>query len=173
MAVLRITKFPEKVLKTKTKKISGWTQDLTRLVGDMFDTMYAVNGVGLAANQIGLSMQLAVIDVKPNGRSKRIVLINPKLIDNGGKLVESEGCLSLPGLFKKISRPDTVKVMTFNEKGIPWEIKGTGLLARALQHEIDHLEGKVFVDHLPFMQKLQVQKEIKQYQPVWENQTIK
>lgn len=172
MAVLRITKYPEKVLATKAKKIEGWTPELTRLVGDMFETMYAVSGVGLAANQIGLPLRLAVIDVQPGGKSKQIVLINPKLVEGSGIQDDSEGCLSLPGLFKKLERKAKVKVMSYNEKGIPFEIVGEGLLARALQHEIDHLDGKVFIDRLPMMQRLKVKREVKQYLPAWNHHSM-
>lgn len=173
MAVLRITKYPEKILKTKSDKVASWSKELTRLIKDMFDTMYAVNGVGLAANQIGLALRLAVIDVRPNNKNSRLVLINPKIIELDGKMTDTEGCLSLPGLFKKVARAQKVKVLAYNEKGIPWEIKASGLLARALQHEIDHLDGKVFVERLPFMQKMHVQKEMKKYQTIWEKQAIK
>ena len=170
MSVLRITKYPEEVLKTKSKKIEGWSKDYSKLVLDMFDTMYAVGGVGLAANQIGLALRLAVIDTQTNGKSKKIVLINPKIVLNEGKIEEHEGCLSLPGLFKKLNRNNKVRVLTYNEKGVPWEIRATAMLARALQHEIDHLDGKIFIDRLSVIQKMSVQKEIKRYQPIWEQQ---
>ena len=170
MAVLRITKYPEEVLKTKSKKISGWSKELERLVVDMFETMYAVSGVGLAANQVGIPIRLAVIDVRPNGRSKKVVLINPKILKSDGKAEDPEGCLSLPGIFKKVSRSAKVTALAYNEKGVPWEIKGTGLLARALQHEIDHLDGKVFIERLPMLAKIQAQKEIKRFQAIWEQQ---
>lgn len=168
MAVLRITKYPEDALKTKCKKISAWSKELEKLVVDMFETMYAVHGVGLAANQVGIPIRLAVIDVRPNGKSKKIVLINPKILRADGKADDPEGCLSLPGLYKKVSRSAKATAHSYNEKGVPWEIRGAGLLARALQHEIDHLDGKVFVDRLPLLTKMNVQKEIKRYQPIWQ-----
>ncbi|MBI2070513.1 MAG: peptide deformylase [Elusimicrobia bacterium] len=170
MAVLRITKYPEKVLKTKSKKVEGWSDELSKLVEDMFETMYAVSGVGLAANQIGIPLRLAVIDVRPGGQSRRLVLINPKLTALEGKQEEPEGCLSLPGIYKRLGRAAKARVLCYDQKGMPWEIRGTGLLARALQHEIDHLDGKLFVDRLSIMQKVNVQKEIKRYQTIWERQ---
>ncbi|MBI4667977.1 MAG: peptide deformylase, partial [Elusimicrobia bacterium] len=103
-------------------------------------------------------------------KSKKIILINPKIVHSDGKAEEPEGCLSLPGLYKKLHRSHQVRVLTYNEKGMPWEIRGTGLLARALQHEVDHLDGKVFIDRLSVIQKMSVQKEIKRYQPIWEQQ---
>ncbi|MEK7287191.1 MAG: peptide deformylase [Elusimicrobiota bacterium] len=168
MTVLRITKYPEKVLSAKSKKIEGWSRELTELVENMFETMYAVGGVGLAANQVGIPIRLAVIDVRPNNRPKKIVLINPKITKSDGKAEEPEGCLSLPGLYKRLNRWAKATALTYNHKGVPWEIRGTGLLARALQHEIDHLDGKVFIERLPLMQKIQVQKEVRRYQAIWE-----
>ncbi len=173
MAVLRICKYPEKVLQTKSKTIDAWTPELTDLVRDMFETMYAVNGVGLAANQIGIAIRLAVIDVKPSGKSKKIVLINPKIIEMTGEVEDSEGCLSLPGIFKKLARASSARVRTYSEKGLPLEIRGRGLLARALQHEIDHLDGKVFIQRLPLIQKVQIRKEVERLSAIWEHQTSK
>lgn len=172
MAVLRITKYPEKVLATKSKKIEGWSQELSRLVEDMFETMYAVGGVGLAANQVGIPIRLAVIDVRPNNKSKKIVLINPKITKLDGKAEEPEGCLSLPGLYKRLSRSSQATALAYSSQGIPWEIRATGLLARALQHEIDHLDGKLFIERLPLIQKMQIQKDIKRHQPMWETSVI-
>lgn len=172
MAVLRITKYPEKVLATKSQRVESWSKEMTQLVADMFETMYAVGGVGLAANQIGLPLRLAVIDVQPGGKNKQIVLINPKILEATGKIEESEGCLSLPGYFKKLERKSKVRVLTYNDQGVPFEIEGEGLLARALQHEIDHLDGKLFIDRLSMMQKLKTKKEIKPYLSVWSHHAM-
>lgn len=173
MPVLRICKYPEKALQTKSKTIDGWTPDFTQLVRDMFETMYAVNGVGLAANQIGIPLRLAVIDVRPGGKSKKIVLINPKVLETSGAQEEAEGCLSLPGIFKKLERAAFARVRTYNEKGVPWEIRGRGLLARALQHETDHLEGKVFIQRLPMIERVRVRKEVERCQKIWEHSVSK
>ena len=170
MAVLRITKYPEKILSAKCRKVDAWSEELTQLVSDMFETMYAVSGVGLAANQIGLDLRLAVIDTGPQGQSQRLLLLNPKILEASGAQSDSEGCLSLPGIFKPVEHAASVRVLTYNEKGIPFEIRGEGLLARALQHEIDHLNGKVFIERLPLMQRLRVKKELQGYQNLWSHQ---
>ncbi|MFC1521095.1 peptide deformylase [Elusimicrobiota bacterium] len=167
MAVLRICKYPEESLQTTSKNIKAWSDDLTSLVGDMLETMYGVNGIGLAANQVGLPIKMAVIDAKPSGKSKRIVLINPKIIEEKGHITESEGCLSLPGIFCQVKRSEMIRILSYDENGVPFEIKAKGLLARALQHEIDHLEGKLIIDRLGPWDKIKVKREIKEYQKIW------
>ncbi len=159
MAIRRICKYGDSVLKKKTRKVDlrGLKKDLPGIISDMFETMDAVGGLGLAANQIGLDLALAVIKIKKeNEADLRIVLINPELAENSGSMAEEEGCLSFPGLFAKVKRFSKVKVRALNEKGLPIEINAEGLFAKALQHEIDHLDGVLFIDRLPFLTRIKL-----------------
>lgn len=169
MSVLRITKHGEPVLKRKSRPIvfADMKADLPGLLENMWETMYAANGVGLAAPQIGINIRLAVIDVKPDGKSRRLVLINPEIVQREGAIEEEEGCLSIPGLYAKLKRSSRVKVRALNQHGIPIELTGEGLLARAFQHEIDHLNGKLFVDNLPLVRRLKVLALVRKIKKTW------
>ena len=170
MGILRITKHGEKVLRKKSETVDFGTYrgKLPHLLADMWETMHAAHGVGLAAPQIGLNMRVAVIDTRPEGKPRPIVLVNPELVEKEGEIEEEEGCLSIPGLYAKVKRFKRVKARALNQHGIPIEITGEGLLARALQHEIDHLNGKLFIDHLPMLRRLKVQTLIKQIKKNWD-----
>ncbi len=169
MSVLRVTKHGEKVLKTPSAPIDyeAFKPELPKLLKDMWATMYAVRGVGLAAPQIGLNVRVAVIDVKPEGKSQKLVLINPEILKLEGGLREEEGCLSLPGVYAKVKRAARATVRALDENGRPWEMTGEGLLARAFQHEVDHLDGTLFIDHLDFVDKLKVMSIIKDLKKSW------
>ena len=169
MPVLRITKHGERVLKTPCPPLDfeAFKPELPALLKDMWATMTAARGVGLAAPQIGLSLRLAVIDVKPEGKPSRIVLINPEIISLEGELNDEEGCLSLPGVYAKLRRSSRARVRALDENGELRELFGEGLLARAFQHEIDHLDGKLYVDRLPFEDRLKVLDVIKDAKPGW------
>jgi peptide deformylase len=166
---LRITKHGEPILKGKAEAVdfSAAGPDLARLLRDMWRTMYASKGVGLAAPQVGISMRLAVIDVRPGGKSERIVLINPEVLSVGGDVSEEEGCLSLPGLYANVPRHSRVRVRAFDERGRPWERTATGLLARAFQHEIDHLEGRLFIDRLGIVDRLKAAVLVQELRKNW------
>ena len=170
MPARRVTKHGERALKTPCSPVdfAALKSELPALLKDMWDTMAAARGVGLAAPQIGLSLRLAVIDVKPEGKAQRLVLINPVLLSSEGEQKKEEGCLSLPGVYAKLSRAARVRVRALDEHGEPWEMAGTGLLARAFQHEIDHLDGKLYVDRLPFEERLQVLDVVKGVKPAWD-----
>jgi peptide deformylase len=169
MPVLRITKHGEKILKTPCPELDydAFKPELPALLKDMWATMTAARGVGLAAPQIGLSLRVAVIDVKPEGKHDRIVMINPEIIALEGELNDEEGCLSLPGVYAKLKRYSRARVRALDENGVSRELSGEGLLARALQHEIDHLDGKLYVDRLPFEERLKVLDVIKNAKPAW------
>ena len=169
MPVLRITKHGEKVLKTVCEPVdfAALEPELPSLLRDMWATMYSVRGVGLAAPQIGRSLRLSVIDCKPDGKSQKLVLINPVILSLEGEINDEEGCLSVPGVYSKLKRAGRCTVRALNEKGETWEMTGEGLLARAFQHEIDHLDGKLFIDRLEFTQKLRVMSVIKDVKPTW------
>lgn len=169
MGVLRITKHGEAVLRRKGEEIdySVFKPKLPKVLKDMWDTMHAAHGVGLAANQVGLSLRVAVIDVRPGGKPRPFVLINPEIVEKEGSVEEEEGCLSIPGLYARVRRFKRVKARGLNEHGIPVEIVGEGLLARALQHEIDHLYGKLYIDHLPLLRRLKVLALIRRLKKTW------
>jgi len=168
--IRRITKHGETVLKKKAASVDfkAMKSKLPALLQDMWDTMYSVNGVGLAAPQIGVPLRISVIDIRPEGKPERLVLINPEILSKEGKLTHEEGCLSIPGLYAKIERYDTVRLRALGEDGCPWERTGTGLLARAFQHECDHLEGKLFIDHLDLAERLKVAGVLKELRKEWD-----
>lgn len=161
MNSLKIFKLGEPVLRQKSKVIKEITPEVRALAADMLRTLYAVPGIGLAANQVGVSLRLCVIDVVPDGKRQPLVLINPVVVAGEGKVDAEEGCLSLPGIWATVQRFKKVRVDAVNEMGLPVTVTGEGLLARALQHEIDHLDGKVFIDYLPEHQKKAAEKEIR------------
>lgn len=169
MPIRRIAKHGEKVLKTPCAPLDydALRADIPALLKDMWATMSAARGVGLAAPQIGLSLRVAIIDVRPGGKSSRLVLINPEIVSLDGELYDEEGCLSVPGVYAKLRRRARARVRALDANGEPWEMTGTGLLARAFQHEIDHLDGKLFVDRIPFEERLKVLDVIKSAKPAW------
>ncbi len=170
MAIRRICKYGEKVLEKKTRKVNmeEIRKELPSLLADMFETMDAVGGAGLAANQVGLDLRLAVIKIlREDEAPLSIVIINPEIVEKSGSMYEEEGCLSFPGLFAKIRRAAKVKVRAINEKGLPIEINAEGLFAKALQHEIDHLDGVVFVDRLPLMSRLKLKPSLMKFRAQW------
>ena len=149
-----IVKYPDPVLAKAGEPVTVFDEDLKTLVEEMFESMYAAHGIGLAAPQIGLSKRITVIDVsfKKNPEEK-LVLINPEIIEREGQLYEEEGCLSLPEIRDKVKRAAKVKVRAQNVKGEWFEMEGEELLSRAFQHEIDHLDGVLFIDRLSRLKK--------------------
>lgn len=143
MAIRKIREWGEEVLTKKCKDVTEVTPRILELIEDMFDTMYEANGVGLAAPQVGILKRIVVIDV--TGEDPYI-LINPTIIEKSGEQTGQEGCLSIPGKSGNVTRPETVKVTAFDINMKPFELEGTELLARAICHELDHLEGKLYVD---------------------------
>jgi peptide deformylase len=160
MSLMPIVKCGDPVLRKKTANVPQIDDELLHLIGDMFQTMYAAPGIGLAANQVGLSKCMAVIDIQPGGQRHPIVIINPVIEERWGTIFEEEGCLSIPGFASKIKRAAKVRVRALNEHGLPVVIEGEGLMARCLQHEIDHLNGKLYIDHLPLLSRLRVKRDI-------------
>ena len=148
MALLRIRTYPDRVLREKARDVSNITGDLQHLIDDMVETMYAAPGVGLAAPQVGISQNLLVIDVnsREEKRHPLISLVNPVIMAAEGISEEEEGCLSLPDFKSMVERASRVFVKGFDREGKPVEIEANGLLAIALQHEIDHLRGKLILD---------------------------
>ncbi len=154
--------YPADVLKEKAEEVKEFNQEVRDLVNDMFETMYKRGGVGLAANQVGVLKRVIVIDLHSRTEKQgkeQLVLINPEIISQEGEVVKEEGCLSLPGLYRKVKRAAYVKVKAQNVEGEEFELEAEGLLARALQHEIDHLNGIVFIDRLsPIQKRLALEK---------------
>jgi peptide deformylase len=160
-----IVKYPHPVLAAEGEKITEFSAELAQLVEEMFESMYAAQGIGLAAPQIGISKQITVIDVSFKERPEdKLVLINPEIIEREGKQVEEEGCLSLPDIREKVQRASWVKVRAQNVRGETFEVEGEELLARAMQHEIDHLHGVLFIDHLSRLKRDLVKRRIKKLQ---------
>jgi peptide deformylase len=154
MAVLEIRKYPDDVLKKKALPLDALEGKLQRLIDDMIETMYAAPGIGLAAPQVGVSKRLIVVDVSlGEEKNSLIVLINPEIIEADGFVDSEEGCLSVPGYTANVKRAEKVKVKGLDRNGKPVEIEGEGLLARALQHEIDHLDGVLFIDRMSSVKK--------------------
>ena len=149
MALLEIKKYPDKILKEKTAFIDNLDSDMQRIIDNMIETMYASRGIGLAANQVGISKRLCVIDTSMREEKKPlIVVINPIIIGKEGKEEAEEGCLSVPGFLPTIKRSANVILKAIDREGKPLEIEATGLLARVFQHEIDHLDGLLIIDRI-------------------------
>ena len=157
-----VVKWPDPVLQKPGEKVTVFDAKLKKLVEEMFDSMYAAQGIGLAAPQIAISKRITVIDVSfKKNPEERIALINPEIIASEGKQVEEEGCLSLPEIREKVSRAAKVKVKAQNVSGEWFEVEGEELLARAMQHEIDHLDGVLFIDRLSRLKRDLVIRKIK------------
>ena len=169
MAILRICKYGEKILRKKAPRIDykHLKRKLPRILSDMWETMESASGVGLAAPQVGLPLRLVIIDVKPSGRPRRIVLINPELVEGSGSELGEEGCLSLPGFFTEVRRHLKVRVQALDESGVPIELAAEGLLARAFQHELDHLDGKLIIDRLPLPLRPKARAVLRKLSKTW------
>ncbi len=164
-----IVKYPDPILLRPTPPVEKFDEGLRRLVDDMFESMYAAEGVGLAAPQIGVSLRLAVIDVSVGKNPEaRLVLANPEIIHTEGEQREEEGCLSLPGFRGLVTRPQFVTVRAQDASGQTYEMRGEGLLARAFCHEIDHLWGRLFIDHLSLLRRDLIKRRIRRLQKVGE-----
>jgi peptide deformylase len=163
--IREIVKYPEPVLERKAETVTEFDDKLKQLVDDMFESMYAAKGIGLAAPQIGVSKRLTVIDLSFQERPEdKIVLINPEIIVREGKQYEEEGCLSLPDIREKVSRAAKVTVRAQNAKGEWFEMDGEELLARAFQHEIDHLDGILFFRRVSALKRDLILRRIRKMQ---------
>jgi peptide deformylase len=160
-----IVKYPDPVLSKPAAPVTEFDAALKKLIQDMFESMYAAQGIGLAAPQIGLSKRLTVIDISfKKNPDEKVVLINPEIIGQEGKQFEEEGCLSLPDIREKVHRAARVKVRAQNERGAWFEIEGEELLARAFQHEIDHLNGVLFIDRISRLKRELALRKIRKMQ---------
>ena len=149
MSLLDITVLGHPILRQETTPVAEVTDELRTLIDDMFETMYAARGIGLAAPQVGRTERIAVVDVD----GARYVLVNPEVVEEEGEQRGEEGCLSIPEVFGDVTRSARVKVRALDRDGQPYEVEATGLLATCFQHEIDHLHGKLFIDYLSFLKR--------------------
>jgi peptide deformylase len=157
-----IVKWPDPVLEKVAAPVEKFDEELEKLTGDMFESMYAAQGVGLAAPQIGLSIRLSVIDVTVGKNPEaRLVLANPEIIHAEGEQREDEGCLSLPGYHGTVTRPQFVTIQAQDVNGKTFEMRGEGLLARAFCHETDHLNGILFIQHLGILKRDLIKRKIR------------
>lgn len=159
MSKLEILEFPDPRLRTVASPVEHFDQDLERLVNDMLETMYAANGIGLAATQVNRHIQLLVLDISED-RDQPRSYVNPEIISQEGEQVCEEGCLSVPGVYANVTRADRVKVRARDAKGQSFEEEAEGLLAVCLQHEMDHLAGRLFVDYLSPLKRQRVRKQL-------------
>ena len=161
MAIRKILKFPDQDLRIKAKPVEAFDEELKTLTDDMFETMHSVNGIGLAATQIGVAKQVAVIDISPE-KNEPLVIVNPaiQILDPSKTEDYEEGCLSVPGFFEKISRPSDIKLSYQDLNGQKQEIKPEGLLTKVVQHELDHLNGRLFVDHISELKRRRIRNKI-------------
>lgn len=163
--IREIVKYPDPILQQPTEPVTEFDDELRQLVDDMFESMYAAHGIGLAAPQIGVPKRLTVIDLSfQKNPEEKIVLINPQIIYKEGKQNEEEGCLSLPEIREKVSRAVKVRVRAQNVKGEWFEIDGEELLARAFQHEIDHLDGILFIFRVSALKRDLLLRKIRKMQ---------
>jgi peptide deformylase len=160
MALLPILEFPDPRLRTLAKRVESFDVGIQTLVEDMFETMYDAPGIGLAATQVNVHKQVIVMDISES-KNTPLVFINPEITVLDETLFEyEEGCLSVPGFFEEVTRPRHIRVKALNKKGEAFEIEPEGLLAVCIQHEVDHLNGKLFVDYLSNIKRQRIRKKL-------------
>lgn len=163
MALLTILEFPDPRLRTRAVPVQEVDDALRQLVDDMTETMYQANGIGLAATQVNVHQRIVVIDVSEERNQPR-VFINPEIIDREGDEVMEEGCLSVPGIYDTVRRAERVRVRALDRDGNSFELDADGLLAVCIQHEMDHLNGKLFVDYLSDLKRSRIRKKLEKEQ---------
>lgn len=159
MALLEILHFPDPRLRLKAKPVAQVDNQVRQMVKDMFETMYDAPGIGLAATQVNIQLEVIVIDVSEN-KDEPLCFINPKIISENGTEEMQEGCLSVPGFYENVTRAESVIVQALNQEGEAFELNADGLLAVCIQHEMDHLQGKLFVDYLSPLKRQRIKKKL-------------
>ena len=159
MSLLNILEFPDQRLRKKAFPVNEVTSDTRKLVDDMFETMYESRGVGLAATQVNVQQRVIVMDTSEE-KDAPVCFINPEIIAKDGIEESEEGCLSVPGVFEKVKRAECIKVKALNRDGETFELEANDILAVCIQHEIDHLEGKLFVDYLSPLKRQRIKKKM-------------
>jgi len=163
MAILQILRYPDPRLHKVAKPVAAVDEEIRKLARNMAETMYAAPGVGLAATQVDVHKQLIVIDLSET-RDQLLVLINPQVLESRGKSDCEEGCLSVPGIFEKVARAEWVKVRALDVNGKLFTLEATGMLSVCIQHEMDHLKGKVFVEYLSRLKQNRILSKLKKQQ---------
>ncbi len=159
MAILDILHYPDPRLRSKARAVVHVTDELRRLLDDMLETMYQAPGIGLAATQVNVHQRVIVLDISDD-RSAPLCLINPEILEREGEEQMDEGCLSVPGVYETVARAERVRVRALDRDGKPFECRADGLLAVCIQHEIDHLDGKLFVDYLSSLKRQRIRKRL-------------
>ena len=160
MALLNILHYPDPRLRTKAQPVQAVDETIRRQIRDMFETMYSAPGIGLAATQVDFHQRLIVIDISED-KTSPLTLINPEILMQEGEQQYDEGCLSVPGFYEPVDRAAKIRVRAINEQGQTFEMDADGLLAVCIQHEMDHLEGKLFVDYLTELKRQRAQFEVR------------
>ena len=163
MSLLNILTFPDPRLRTKAKPVATVDSAIRTLVDDMLETMYEAPGIGLAANQVNVAKQVVVIDISPDRNEPR-VFINPRIEVSGPEVETDEGCLSVPGFYEPVTRRERVQVEALDQQGKPFRLEAEGLLSVCIQHECDHLQGKLFVDHLSNLKRTRIRRKLSKAQ---------
>jgi peptide deformylase len=159
MAILKVRKYGDPILRRRAAPVREITPEIRRTVEDMIETMYDEIGIGLAAPQVGISLRLMVVSHDKSGEAR--ALVNPVIAEQGGEVTSEEGCLSLPGIFAPVTRAEWVRLEAQDLEGHPVSIRGRGLTARVFQHEMDHLDGVLFIDRLDAMTRDRIKRRIK------------
>ncbi|MFP5384298.1 MAG: peptide deformylase [Gammaproteobacteria bacterium] len=159
MAILDILEFPDPRLRTVAQPVAAVDDALRRIIDDMFETMYAAPGIGLAATQVNFHQRLLVLDISED-KTQPLVFINPEFEPISGEQEYNEGCLSVPGYYDTVQRHDRIRVRALDRRGQPFEMEADGLLSVCIQHEIDHLDGKLFVDYLSRLKRDRVRSRL-------------
>jgi peptide deformylase len=159
MTRLTILEYPDPRLRTVAQPVAAVDASVRRLIDDMLETMYASNGIGLAATQVDVHLRLLVADVSEE-RSEPLVFVNPEILERGEAEPMQEGCLSLPGIFEEVERARRIRVRALRRDGKPFEMEACGLLAVCIQHEMDHLEGKLLVDYLSELKRQRIRRKL-------------
>jgi len=159
MAILNILRYPDARLHKLAAPVTVFDEGLKKLVADMAETMYAAPGIGLAATQVDVHKQVIVVDVSERHDSL-VVLVNPEILEATGESDIEEGCLSVPGIYELVPRAERVKVRAYDQNGNPFTLEAQGLLAVCIQHEMDHLQGKVFVEHLSQLKQQRIRAKL-------------
>jgi peptide deformylase len=159
MTILDVLRFPDERLRTVAKKIQKVDKSITALINDMFDTMREENGIGLAATQVDVHKRLVVMDVSED-QTNPMVFINPEITHKEGKTISEEGCLSVPNNYAQVERAEKITVFALDKTGEPFTLEADGLLAICIQHELDHLKGKLFVDYLSPLKRQRIKTKL-------------
>ncbi|HEY0973276.1 MAG TPA: peptide deformylase [Solimonas sp.] len=165
MALLQILHHPDPRLRQKAQPVTAFGADLQQLIDDMFETMYDAPGVGLAATQVGIAQRLAVMDCSEDkAKPQPMVIINPEILEPADLQDMEEGCLSVPGVADKVARYNRLRLRALDRHGQPFELEAEGLMAQAVQHEIDHLDGKLYLDRLSSLKRERLLKKLRKQQ---------